>query len=67
MTLLSGVGWYYTFFSEFFRRCSRFYRAGGTACTFQKYLIGNLTPLMMAFIGGYVYTIVLLSASLDAR
>ncbi len=60
LTVISAVGWYYTFLAGTLTDVYEFVKQGGSTSTLNDLLTRNVTPFTAAFLGGWIFIIVML-------
>jgi hypothetical protein len=60
LTLLTGVGWYYTYFPNALAGLAQLILDGATLEVFTEYLTKDFTPLTMTFAGAWLFSTVML-------
>jgi hypothetical protein len=59
-SIVSAIGWYYTFLAGTLTNLYVFIRDGGSTSLLSSLLMNNVTPFTAAFLGGWIFVIVML-------
>ena len=60
LTAVSAIGWYYTFLAGTLTNVYEFVKQGGSTSMLNDLLTHNVTPFTAAFLGGWIFIIVML-------